>query len=97
MNTLAEERAIRIIKERVRIMRCTQVYKLPARLNEAAVIDVVTTLNMTPNTRFGNKSPREGVPGMKINAPKDIKIEFGKLVQVNSIVMTQKTLALKTG
>ena len=36
------ERAIRIIKERVRILRCTQVYKLPARLNEAAVLDIVT-------------------------------------------------------
>ena len=81
MHERRAERVICIIKERVRILRCTQVYKLPARLNEAAVMDVVTTLNMTPNKRSGNQSPREVVTG-KINVPKDIRIEFGKLMQV---------------
>ena len=76
------ERAIRIIKERVRILRCTQVYKLPARLNEAAVMDIVATLNMTPNKRSGVQSPREVITGKKVNAPRDIRIEFGKLVPV---------------
>ena len=47
------ERAIRVVKERVRILRLTQVYRLPARLNEASVIDTVITLNMTPNKRSG--------------------------------------------
>ena len=45
-------------------------------------MDVVTTLNMTPNKRSGNQSPLEVVTGKKISAPKDIRIEFGKLVQV---------------
>ena len=108
VNTLAEicherraKRAIRIIKKLVLILRCTQVYKLPVRLNEAAVMDVVTTLTMTPNKRSGNQSLRKVVTGKKINAPKDIRIKFGKLCklksQVNHIVITQKTPALTTG
>ena len=82
MHERRAERAIIVIKERVQILRCTQVYKLPARLNEAAVIDIVMTLNMTPNKRSGTRSPREVVTGKKVNAPKDIRIEFGQLVQV---------------
>ena len=80
MHERRAERAIRVIKKRVRILRCTQVYKLPARLNEAAVIDIVMTLNITPNKRSGTRSPREVVTGKKVNAPKDIRIEFGQLV-----------------
>ena len=82
MHERRAERAIRIVKERVRILRCTQVYKLPARLNEAAVMDIVTTLNMTPNKRSGTQSPREVITGKKVNAPRDIRVEFGKLVLV---------------
>ena len=82
MHERRAERAIRIVKERVQILRYTQVYKLPARLNKAAVMDIVTTLNMTPNKRSGTQSPREVITGKKVNAPRDIRIEFGKLVQV---------------
>ena len=37
---------------------------------------------MTPNKRSGTQSPREVITGKKVNAPRDIRIEFGKLVQV---------------
>ena len=78
------ERSTRVVKERVRILRLTQVYRLPARLNEAAVIDTIVTLNMTPNKRSGVRTPKEVVTGKKVIAPKDIRIEFGKLVQVKT-------------
>ena len=76
------ERAIRVVKERVRILRLTQVYRLPARLNEALVIDTVMTLNMTPNRRSGVRTPKEVITGKKVIALKDIRIEFRRLVQV---------------
>ena len=52
------------------------------KLNEAAVLDIVTTLNMTPNKRSCTQSPREVITGKKVNAPRDIRSKFGKLVQV---------------
>ena len=45
-------------------------------------MDVVTTLNMIPNKRSGTQSPREVITGKNVNALRDIRIEFGKLVQV---------------
>jgi len=74
------ERAIRTIKGRYRAVLNTLTYKLPDVLCTDLNLDVVQTINITPNINTGNSNPRELVFGTKIDANKILRAQFGDVV-----------------
>ena len=74
------ERAIRTIKGRYRSVINTLPYKLPTHLYPELNLDVVQTINITPNINTGNSNPRELVVGVKIDAHKVLRAKFGDVV-----------------
>jgi hypothetical protein len=74
------ERAIRTLKERYRSVVNSLSYQLPDVLQEHLNLDVVQSINITPNVHTGNSNPRELVRGVKIDAKKIMRAKFGDIV-----------------
>ena len=76
------ERTIRTIKERVRAILCGLPYTLPSSLLPDLLSYVVRALNMIPKQHStDNLCAREKLTGRKIDAKRDLRIEFGQYVQ----------------
>jgi hypothetical protein len=74
------ERAIRTIKGRYRSVIHSLPYILPESLLPDLNLDIVQTMNITPNVNTNKMSPRELVFGTKIDANKVLRASFGDLV-----------------
>jgi hypothetical protein len=90
------ERAIRLIKERVRIIWNGLPYKLCSTLVVHLVIKYcVGMINLCPksNSANGTMSPKEMFTGRKISVKNECKLAFGAYVQVHEDNMVTNTMA----
>jgi hypothetical protein len=92
------ERAIRLIKERVRIIWHSLPYRLCDILLKYLVQYCVSMINHCPKSSSINPgmSPREMFLGVKTDAKRDFKIGFGSYVQVHDDNMVTNTMAART-
>lgn len=92
------ERAIRLIKERMRIIWNSLPYMLPNKLIGHLVEYCVSMINICPKTTSVNPdlSPREVFTGRKLNAAKDCALPFGAYVQVHLDAPVTNTMAART-
>ena len=74
------ERAMRVVRERIRVKLRELPYKLPKKLFDSLAAECVRNINMMPNYRSMPHSPTELVRGDKINFLTDISPPFGSLV-----------------
>ncbi|KAA8493868.1 hypothetical protein FVE85_5005 [Porphyridium purpureum] len=82
----AAERAIRLVKERVRCVVNGLPFRLPLGLLAAAVQYCVQRLNMLPSTvsQSPGASARELFTGLKSDASRDLRLKFGEYIQVHT-------------
>ena len=73
------ERYIRVVKERIRTITSSLPFQIPYKLTTSIVLDTIKTLNMSPNSRTGVRSPYEIVKGIKIDAKKHLIASFGTI------------------
>jgi hypothetical protein len=79
------ERAVRLVKERVRSILCGLPYTLPSSYLTYLVSYAVRVLNMVPGRQStDNLSPREKLRGRKMDFKRDLRIEFGQYVQAKT-------------
>ena len=71
------ERAVKVLRERIRAIVNSLPFKLPPALYPALVMEIITVLNMTANKHTGVKTPRELVVGVKVNYKHDLRAPFG--------------------
>ena len=74
------ERAMRVVRERIRVKLRELPYKLPKKLFDSLAAECIRNINMMPNYRSMPHSPTELVRGDKINYLTDISPPFGSLV-----------------
>jgi len=74
------ERAMRVVRERIRVKLRELPYKLPKKLFDSLTAECIQNINMIPNYRSMPHSPTELVRGDKINYLTDISPPFGSLV-----------------
>jgi len=74
------ERGIRTLRTRMRAMLQGLTYKLPRLLYPTLILNLVSSLNMTPNTHSAPLSPRELVTGMKVDANALLRAKYGDFV-----------------
>ena len=74
------ERAMRVVRERIRVKFRELPYKLPKKLFDPLAAECIRNINMMPNYRSMPHSPVELVRGDKINYLTDISPGFGSLV-----------------
>ena len=85
------ENTVKTVKECIRAILDTLQYELPRNiLHWLAVYYVIVRLNSLPcHTRMDPTPPRQILLGRKIDALKDLALEFGAYVQVHAVdVMT---------
>ena len=76
------ERAIRLVKERMRCIITTLPYSLPRVFIPWCAAYVVNRLNCVPHKDGIAKSARETIRGFKLNAKVDLCLSFGQYVHV---------------
>lgn len=74
------ERAMRIVRERMRVKRRELPYSLPRKLYDSLAAECIRNINMMPNSKSMPYSPCELVRGEKVNFLTDIAPPFGSLV-----------------
>lgn len=84
------ENKVKTVKERIRAILNTLPYELPRNILQWLVYYVIVRLNSLPcHTRMDPTPPRQILLGRKIDALKDLALEFGAYVQVHAVdVMT---------
>ena len=75
------ERYICVIKERFRAIVYSLPYKLPQFLFPPLVRECIADINICPNARTQNKSPREIVTGKKVKFHPNLLIPFGAICE----------------
>ena len=81
----AIERAVRLVKERVRSILCGLPYTLPSSYLSHLVSYAVRVINMVPGRQStDNLSPREKLKGKKLDFKRDLRVEFGQYVQAKT-------------
>jgi hypothetical protein len=91
------ERAIRVIKERVRAVWNTLPYKLTAVLLKRLVYYCCMCINLFPKENsIGGISPRELFTGVRSDYQRDCKVGFGEYVQVYMEESVTNTLQERT-
>jgi len=73
------ERMVRTIRERMRATLGGLSYQLPGRLYSNLLFHVCTSINLLPNVRTTDVSPRELVTGEKTIADVSLTVPFGSL------------------
>jgi len=76
------ERAIRLVKERVRCIMAGLMYHVPKVLLKWVVTFCVNRINCTPRSSGINISPREAFTGRKLDYKRDLTLCFGDYVQL---------------
>ena len=76
------ERAIRVVKERVRSVIHDLPYSLPKKLMPMCIAFVTNRLNSVPHGSGTGLSAREEFRGIKLDFKSDLKLSFGDYVQV---------------
>lgn len=74
------ERAMRVVRERMRVKLRELPYKLPKKLYDSLASECIRNINMMPNYKSLPHSPVELVKGDKTNFLTDIAPPFGSLV-----------------
>jgi hypothetical protein len=74
------ERAMRVVRERMRVKLRELPYKLPKKLYDALAAECIRNINLMPNYKSLPHSPVELVKGDKVNYLTDISPAFGSLV-----------------
>ena len=74
------ERAMRVVRERIRVKLIELPYALPRSLHDSLAAEVVRTMNMLPNSRSFPLSPKSMVRGEQTNVQADIAPPFGSAV-----------------
>jgi len=74
------ERAIRVIKERIRCILHSLVYTLPRSLYKYLNEFAVNCINLVPNSQSGIRTPYEIITKKVIDAPLSLKARFGEFV-----------------
>ena len=74
------ERAMRVVRERMRVKLRELPYKLPKKLYDSLASECIRNINMMPNYKSMPHSPVELVKGDKTNYLTDISPPFGSLV-----------------
>jgi len=74
------ERAMRVVRERMRVKRREIPYNLPRKLYDSLAAECIRNINMMPNSKSIPYSPCELVRGEKVNFLTDIAPPFGSLV-----------------
>ena len=92
------ERAIRVIKERVRALVTTLPFKLPSLALIHAVYYQVSMINHFPKTSSVDPdiSPKALLSGVQIDYKKDCQLKFGEYVQVHDEDMITNTMKERT-
>lgn len=92
------ERAIRVIKERVRAFVTTLPYKLPIIVLIHVVYYQVTMINHFPKTSSVDPdiSPKMLLTGVKIDYKRDCQLKLGEYVQVHDEDMITNTMKERT-
>ncbi len=76
------ERQIRTIKGKIRATLFGLKYKLPRKLYERLIAHVVSSMNITPNTKTSPLTPREILTGVNIDMKTMLRGRFGDFVMV---------------
>jgi hypothetical protein len=74
------ERAMRVVRERMRVKLIELPYELPRDLYDCLAAEVVRTMNMLPNSRSHPLSPKSMVRGEQTNMQADLAPPFGSAV-----------------
>lgn len=74
------ERAMRVVRERMRVKLIELPYALPRNLHDALAAEVIRNMNILPNTKSFPLAPREMVRGDRVNVQTDIAPPFGSAV-----------------
>ena len=86
------ERAIRLIKERLRIIINDLQYNLPRRFLVWCANYVVGKINSVPTVNGTGSSARESLTGIKLDYKRDLKLSFGDYVQVYNNTCTSNSI-----
>jgi hypothetical protein len=71
------ERAMRVVRERMRVKLVELPYELPRDLHDCLAAEVIRTMNMLPNSRSHPLSPKSMVRGEQTNMQSDLAPPFG--------------------
>jgi len=74
------ERAMRVVRERMRVKILELPYKLPRHHHDCLAAEVIRTMNMLPNSRSFPLSPKGLVRGEQTNMQTDLAPPFGSSV-----------------
>ena len=76
------ERKIRTIKDRARSLLQTIKYRVPISLLPHLILYTVTRINQTPTIHTPSSSPREIFNGDVLDFEKDLRLNFGQIVEI---------------
>ncbi len=94
-HVVVAERAIRVVKERMRCVICTLPYPLPRALIPWLAAYAVNRINCIPNLRDTEVSAREHHKHIKLNFKVDFCLSFGDYVHVyNSTAQSSRNATL---